>query len=163
MIGWLLDVEAIKINKTLLLISSSGGHFEQLKMLKPLSEKYNCFFVTEKTQINDKADFYVVQTGHKDPYVLLKMMWMLFQVIYIFLHTKPDYIISTGSICSIPIAIIAKVFQKKFIYIETFAKRYEPTKSGLFIYKHNLSSLFIIQWESLKKFFPNAVYGGCIY
>lgn len=29
--------------------ASSGGHFEQLMMLKPLMEKYESFVVTEKT------------------------------------------------------------------------------------------------------------------
>lgn len=147
----------------ILLISSSGGHFEQLKMLRTLSQKNKCFFVTEKTPINDKADFYVIQTGHKDPYVFIKMFWMLIQEIYIFIRIKPDFIITTGTICCLPIAYIAKFFHKKFIYIESFAKRNEPTKSGSFIYNHNLADLFIIQWESLKKYYPNAIYGGCIY
>ena len=32
--------------------ASSGGHFEQLTMLKPLMDKYNSFVVTEKTTYN---------------------------------------------------------------------------------------------------------------
>ena len=31
------------------LVSSSGGHWEQLKKLRPLIEKYDGFMVTEKT------------------------------------------------------------------------------------------------------------------
>lgn len=149
--------------KKVLLISSSGGHFEQLKMLKKLSEKYDCSVVTEKTPVHDKADFYVVQTGHKDKLVLFKMIWMLLQELYIFIRVRPDFIITTGTICSLPLAVIAKPFRTKFIYIESFAKRFEPTKSGAFIYKHDLADLFIIQWESLKSCYPNAIYGGCIY
>lgn len=33
---------------TICLASSSGGHFEQLMMLKPLIEKYSGYVVTEK-------------------------------------------------------------------------------------------------------------------
>lgn len=149
--------------KRILLVSSSGGHFEQLKMLSKLSEKYDCKVVTEKTPVHDKADFYVVQTGHKDKLVFLKMIWMFLQELYIFCYVRPSVIITTGTICSLPLAIIAKPFGTKFIYVESFAKRFEPTKSGAFVYKHNLADLFIIQWESLKKCYPNAVYGGCIY
>ena len=29
--------------------ASSGGHYEQLMMLKPLMEKYDSFVITEKT------------------------------------------------------------------------------------------------------------------
>ena len=31
-------------------IASTGGHFEQLMMLKPLMDKYESFIVTEKTE-----------------------------------------------------------------------------------------------------------------
>lgn len=40
-------------NKKICLISSSGGHFEQLLCLAGLSEKYNVFVVTEKTKYNN--------------------------------------------------------------------------------------------------------------
>ena len=38
--------------KKVCLISSSGGHYEQLLCLKPLTENYDAFFVTEKTKYN---------------------------------------------------------------------------------------------------------------
>ena len=34
--------------------ASSGGHYEQLLMLKPLMLKYKSFIVTEKTNITQK-------------------------------------------------------------------------------------------------------------
>ena len=46
------------------LISSSGGHFEQLLCLRPLSEKNDIFIVTEKTKYNKKdkkINYYVMQ------------------------------------------------------------------------------------------------------
>ena len=36
--------------KKLCFAASSGGHFEQISMLKPLMEKYESCVVTEKTQ-----------------------------------------------------------------------------------------------------------------
>ena len=36
--------------------ASSGGHFEQLMMLKPLMEKYESFVVTEKTGYEVKTE-----------------------------------------------------------------------------------------------------------
>ena len=35
--------------------ASTGGHYEQLMMLKPLMEKYDSFVVTEQTDYNAKA------------------------------------------------------------------------------------------------------------
>ncbi|QKY70305.1 hypothetical protein Len3610_12510 [Lentibacillus sp. CBA3610] len=38
---------------------------------------------------------------------------------------------------------------------------HDTTRTGRFMYKH--ADLFIVQWESLLKFYPGAVYGGSIY
>ena len=38
--------------KKICLISSSGGHFEQLLMLRKLSNQNDIFIVTEKTKYN---------------------------------------------------------------------------------------------------------------
>ena len=38
-----------KVSKKLCFAVSSGGHFEQISMLKPLMEKYDSFVVTEET------------------------------------------------------------------------------------------------------------------
>ena len=61
----------------------------------------------------------------------------------------------------IPSILIAKLFKKKVIYIETFARVNTASKTGRFVYK--FADLFIVQWEELKKIYPNAVYGGSIY
>lgn len=119
--------------------------------------------MTEKTKVKDEADHYIIQTGHRDKYVVLKMMLMCIQELYIFVKENPDVVITTGTIVALPIAYLCKFFHRKFIYIESFAKRTDPTKSGWFIYKNKLADLFIIQWESLKEVYPDAVYGGCIY
>ena len=36
--------------KKLCFAASTGGHFEQLMMLKPLMKKYDSFVITEKTK-----------------------------------------------------------------------------------------------------------------
>ena len=49
-------------------IASSGGHFEQLMMLRPLMDKYESFIVTEKTGyfvINDNRKIYYLSQVYK--------------------------------------------------------------------------------------------------
>ena len=46
-------------------------------------------------------------------------------------------------------------------YIESFAKRTSPTKAGKMIYP--IATTFIVQWESMLKFYPKAKYWGGIY
>lgn len=143
------------------LISSSGGHYEQLKMLKKLENKYNIFWVTEDTDYNSKADYFLPQTGLKDKMFPIKMFKNLYKSIRIWNKEKPDIVITTGTMVVLPIAFIAKITKKKLIYIETFARVNDGTKAGKLMYK--FADLFIIQWEELKDIYPNAIYGGSIY
>ena len=46
----------MKKNLKICLISSSGGHFEQLKMLKQLKTKYDIYIVTEKTEYKENLE-----------------------------------------------------------------------------------------------------------
>lgn len=63
----------------LCLVSSSGGHWEQLQKLKPLTDKYEGFYVTEKTQFEAPlAKYFMKQTDLKDKLMPLKMLWNRF-------------------------------------------------------------------------------------
>ena len=42
-------------DKKICFAASSGGHYEQLMMLKPLMEKYDSFVITEKTDYSAKG------------------------------------------------------------------------------------------------------------
>ncbi|MGO1470878.1 MAG: PssD/Cps14F family polysaccharide biosynthesis glycosyltransferase [Tissierella sp.] len=145
----------------IIMISSSGGHYEQLSMLKSLEEMYDLVWITEKTTYKSKADYYFLQTGTTDKFYLLKMIWISIQSLHIWIKEKPDFIISTGAILAIPISLLAKILKKKVIFIESFARIENSSKTGRFFY--NFADLFIVQWETLKTEYPSAIYGGSIY
>ena len=69
--------------------------------------------------------------------------------------------ITTGVLAMIPMALITKLFGKKLIYIESFAKISSPTQTGKLLYKY--ADRFYVQWEKMKEFYPNAIYKGGIY
>lgn len=143
------------------LISSSGGHYEQLSMLKKLEEKYDVFWVTEKTGYKGNADYYLLQTGLKDFLFPVKMIGNCFKTLHFWHKEKPKVIITTGTMVALPVCLLAKTLHKKVIYIETFARVTDCTRSGKLMYK--IADLFIYQWENLDEFYPNGVYGGSIY
>lgn len=151
----------MKKNLKICLVSSSGGHFEQLRMLKMLGVEYDIFFVTEKTDYKIEADFYLPQTGSNDKKFVIKMAKNIILSLKIWIKEKPDVVITTGTVVAIPLALLAKVLRKKLIYIETYARVSDGTKAGRLMYK--FADLFIVQWESLLKIYPKAVYGGSIY
>ncbi len=145
----------------LCLISSSGGHWEQLQKLQPLIDKYDGFFVTEKTRFPARADYFMLQTDLKDKLMIPKMMVNACRAIRIWYKEKPDFVITTGTMVAYPFYLLAVFMRKKFIFIETFGRADMPTIAGRMMEKH--SDLFIVQWESQKKYYKKAIYGGCLY
>lgn len=144
--------------------ASSGGHFEQLTMLNPLIKKYQSFVITEKTnyEINLKEQiYYVDQINRHEKSFLFKFIKLFIKSLKIYLKEKPDVIISLGALSTFPICIVGKIFGKKVIFIESFAKVTSPTLTGKLVYK--FADLFVVQWEDLKKIYPKSTYGGGIY
>lgn len=156
-------------NKKIIFISSTGGHLTELLELKKIYEKYDSYFVTEKTKssisIKDKfgkkAHFLLYGTkDHLLPYLFIFPLNILLSLI-LFIRIRPNYIISTGSHTAVPMCFIAKLFRRKVIYIETFANMETKTLAGKIVYP--IADLFIVQWESMLKLYPKAVYGGWIF
>ncbi|WP_337444156.1 PssD/Cps14F family polysaccharide biosynthesis glycosyltransferase [Bacillus coahuilensis] len=96
-------------------------------------------------------------------YRLIECFKMVFEQFIIFVKEYPDVIVTTGAGFVIPTCVFARLFRKKVIYIETFAKMNEPSKAGVFIYKYNIANLFLVQHKKCLEYYPKAVYGGWIY
>lgn len=145
--------------------ASSGGHFEQLMMLKPLMDKYNSFIITEKTaygvNTNGTKVYFLKQVNRKEKTALLRLLINGIMSLVFFFKERPDVIICTGVLAMIPMCLICKLFRKKIVYIESFAKVTSATESGKLMYKY--ADQFYVQWESMKKIYPNAIYMGGIY
>lgn len=145
----------------LCLVSSSGGHWEQLQKLQPLVEKYDGFYVTERVRFPEQAKYFMIQTDLKDRLMIPKMIVNSFRALKIWIKERPDFVITTGTMVAYPFYLLSIIFRKKFIYIETFGRADMPTKAGKMMEKH--SALFIVQWESQVKHYKKAIYGGCLY
>ena len=151
--------------KKLCFAASSGGHFEQLMMLKPLMDKYDSFIVTEKTSYaavpEQRKTYFMKQVNRKEKSFFPHMLENALKSVEIYFKEKPDVIICTGVLAMIPLCLIAKMAGKKLIYIESFAKVTSGTETGKLLYK--FADRFYVQWESMLKIYPKAIYLGGIY
>lgn len=150
--------------KKMCFAASSGGHLEQLMMLEPLMKEYDGFIVTEKTKYEAKMParcYYMVQVNRRQKTCLLRMAINSIRAVGILLWERPDAILCTGVLAMIPLCLIGKLFGKKLIYIESFAKVTSPTLSGKLLYKY--ADRFYVQWEQMLKIYPDAIYLGGIY
>lgn len=154
-----------KKNIKICFAASTGGHYEQLLMLKPLMEKYDSFILAEQTLYNaaqqDIKTYFLKQVNRKEKNFLPRMICNLFLSLRIYLKERPNFVICTGVLAMIPMCLIVKLMGGKLIYIESFAKVTSPTQTGKFIYK--FADKFYVQWESMLKFYPKAKYLGGIY
>ena len=105
--------------------ASTGGHFEQLMMLKPLMDKYDSFILTEKTQYESNTKgiktYYLNQVNRRELTCGPRMIANVFKTLRIYSKEKPDLIICTGVLAMLPMCLWMKLKKKKIIYIESFA------------------------------------------
>lgn len=103
----------------------------------------------------------MIQTDLKDKLMPIKMIWNAIYSAFIWIKERPDFVITTGTMVAYPFYLMAVLFHKKFVFIETFGRANMPTVAGKKMEKH--ADLFIVQWETQKKFYKKAIYGGCLY
>lgn len=155
--------------KKVLFISSTGGHLSEMLQLKDMFNRYDYKIITEKTKSNLKLKKYYgnrisyLVYGTKDHMLSypFKLIYNCFKSLYLYLKIHPDYIITTGAHTAGPMCLIAKIFGSRVIYIETFANINTKTITGKLLYP--VSDKFIVQWDSMKKLYPNSIVGGWIY
>lgn len=154
--------------KKVLFISSTGGHFNELLQLKKTMRKYDSYIITEKTkssidlkkEFGSKIRFLKYGTKSHLSYIYIFPFNCIMSFVY-FLRIRPDCVVTTGAHTGVVMCYIAKLFRRKVIYIETFANIHSKSVSGKLVYP--IADLFIVQWESMLKLYPNAVYGGWIF
>ena len=155
-------------NKKVMFIASTGGHLDELLQLKSLFNKYDSYIITEKTKstIDLKYKFqsinYLVY-GTKDHLIsyVFKFMYNVVKSTALFIKIRPKVIVTTGTHTAVPMCYIGKLFFRKIIYIETIANRKTKTLSGRLVYP--IADTFIVQWKSMLKLYPKALYEGRIY
>ena len=157
-------------HKKICFASSSGGHFEQLMCLKEaLMKKYPSFVVTEETSgtknttaVSDIDMYYLEIINRKErdfPKILVENTRRSWRILK---KERPPIIITTGVLSVIPLCLMGKfLYGAKLIYIESFAKTDTPTLTGRLMYR--IADKFMVQWESMLKVYPKAVYKGGVF
>ena len=74
---------------------------------------------------------------------------------------RPDVIVCTGVLATIPFCLIGHAMGAKLVYIESFAKTDSPTMTGKLLSKR--ADRFYVQWESMLNIYPGARFVGGVY
>lgn len=146
-------------------ICSSGGHFSELSRLRKVADQFECFLITEKVD-NFKTDFcsriyFLKEINRKEKFFIFHFFGVLIKELWLFLKERPTHIVTTGALCAYPMARIAKIFKRKIIYIESYARIYDLSLTGKKMYK--IADQFFVQWLELEEKYPKAKYCGALY
>lgn len=141
-----------------LLVSSTGGHFQALKQLKSFWGKHSCCWVTFKST---STELYLNSSSCKPYWAysptnrnLINLVRNFFLALYIIFKERPDLILSTGAGVAVPFLFAAKLFGIQTTFIESFTRVQELSLSA------RLALPFIdvlyVQWKTLQAKYPHA-------
>ena len=146
-----------KKNIKICFAASSGGHYEQLMMLKPLMEEYDSFVVTEQTDYSAKAKgektYYMSQVNRREKDFVWKMLKNAWKSLQLYKKEKPDVVICTGVLAMIPMCLIAKMAGKNWSILNRLRRLHLLQKLEScyinsrisFMYSGNLCCQFILK------------------
>lgn len=146
------------------LACSAGGHLRELQLaIGTIPNDWNCYWLTLKTTstkdfMKDKDHVFLVNFQPK-------RIWTLFvnalQALFWVMIKRPDAIITTGAGVTIPTVFFAKkLLQTKVIFINSAADVTHASRTPLWIEKY--ADLFLVQWEDMKRIFPNSICVGVL-
>jgi beta-1,4-N-acetylglucosaminyltransferase len=140
----------------ILLISSTGGHFNALQQLRSFWGKHTCCWVTFKTAstelvLDSEKVYWAYGPTNRNIPNLLRNLYLAYQVI----HTeKPQLVMSTGAGVAVPFIILAKFLGIKTVFIESLTRVQELSLSARLALPF-IDTLYV-PWEELEAKYSKA-------
>lgn len=155
--------------KKVIFISSTGGHLSELMQLKSIFKNYDYHIITEKNdttlklkeEYGNKINYLVYGARNYMLSYMFKFPYNIIKSLLLYMKIRPDVIVTTGAHTAVPMCYIAKLFKKKIIFIETFARVNSQSMSGRMINK--IADVFLVQHEEMLDVYENAIYKGDLY
>lgn len=168
-----------KLNNTVMFACNQGGHFSQMMAMRELFAIYNSILVTDNVRATKEMvalkfiDGIEIIEGESakrkevkgnDSASRLSFFDVYFKMFIesrnIWKKYRPKVIISTGSNIAFPLFLVGKLHGSKIIYIETRAKVYARSMTGILV-RHIADQIFV-QWPEMLKLYPEGKYCGTL-
>lgn len=145
--------------------ASAGGHLNQLLRLLDFAQDWRdqpSIYITTQPELVGKLQkrgktYLVGESNRYHPFAGLKTVFLGFGIM---LREKPDVVITTGSMPIAMICLVAKLFRKKVVWIDSIANTERFSMSGRLMYR--FADLFLTQWPELAEKKRKAEYAGAI-
>ena len=167
-----------KLNNTVMFACNEGGHFSQMMALSELFGKYDTVLVTDNVRATKempalrnigKIEYMLVMAERRK--VQRKNQSNRFNFVFSYIKSfiesrkiwkkyRPQVIVSTGSNICVPLFWVGKLHGSKIIFIETRAKVYARSLSGILV--RRIADQIFVQWPEMLKLYPEAKYCGTL-
>jgi hypothetical protein len=137
-----------------MLVCSSGGHLLQLYRLKPWWERHRRTWVTfsgpdSESMLEDEDVAWAYHPTTRNVPNLIRNLGLAWTLVR---RHRPDVVVSSGAGVALPFFVLGRLFGARTVYVEVYDRIDLPTLSGRLCYP--LSSLFLLQWEEQRRFYP---------
>lgn len=144
--------------------ASSGGHLEEILGLRRMRETCPHFFITEKAagmeSLAGETVYTLPQMKRSDPAIPLLMARAFVRTAQCLRAERPDIVVSTGAMATVPAIVLGGLFGSKVVYIESQARTSSLSMTGKVAKR--FADAFFVQWESLAEAVPGTIYRGML-
>lgn len=146
----------------ILAISSPGGHWIQLnKICNKLESTHTVVYASPSAQYkSNKQDERIIHNiSDASADSKLKLIPLVFQMLFIFIKERPSTIISTGAAPGVIAILLGKILGIKTIWIDSIANVQVLSRSGRMV--QSRADVVLTQWEPLSDG-KNILYKGSV-
>ena len=122
------------------------------------------FFITEDAAgieaLENQKVYALPQLKRSDPAIPLLMAKAIVRTLRCFSSERPDIVISTGALATVPAIILGHLFGAKVVYIESQARTSSLSLTGKVA--RRVADAFFVQWEALAKVVPGSFFRGML-
>lgn len=144
----------------ILVVSSVGGHLNEILELAPILRKHEVsLVVNDDVQLPDFpfARVYRIMHAERD----WRVLYNFCELSRILLAERPEIITSAGAGPAVPAAILGRMLGARIVFLESAAAVDRPTLTGRLIYW--FANDFFFQWPALRRFFPRGRYAPVVF
>jgi len=144
------------------LVCSHGGHLTEMLQILESFQGCRVFFATYHSAREDElAAIAPIHLTDNIGSNYWRMFRALFWALYVLLTERPDVIVSLGAEIAIPFFYLSKLLRIKTIFIESWCRIDDLSKTGRLVYP--MADVFLVQWpQLLQKCGAKARYYGAV-
>lgn len=143
-----------------LAIASSGGHWQQLMLLRPALNSFKIYFATtlEGLPSQPGADpAYIVPDCNRDDKAAV--IRSAIAILGVMLRVRPNVVLTTGALPGLIALVIGKALGARTVWVDSVANAEEMSMAGL--KARRFADLWLTQWHPVSET-TGAEYAGSV-